>query len=114
MKIDYTNIDVYNGTLTMEFDEKSIHFNIFEVIRYLNNINTYYYIDVIDSCVEHVFDLKLKDTLPAALMHNLDSKNLKRLTSTIELSTNLKIKWHSCNLFPKLHEGTIWALYFTN
>ena len=34
MKTARTKIDVYNGTLTMEFDGEIVHFNIFEAMRY--------------------------------------------------------------------------------
>lgn len=34
MKMARTNVDVYNGTLIIEFDGKIIRFNIFDTMRY--------------------------------------------------------------------------------
>lgn len=67
MKTVHTKIDVHIGTLIMEFDRESICFNIFKIIRYTNYINSSYYIDVVDSCIEHVFELEQEDTLQVAL-----------------------------------------------
>lgn len=67
----------------MEFDEEFIYFNIFRSMRYLNNINFCYYIDVIDSYVEHEFELEQEGTLQIALTHNLDSKDIRKPISAI-------------------------------
>lgn len=40
MKTACIKIDVNNGTLSMEFDDKSIRFNIFQAIWYSNDINS--------------------------------------------------------------------------
>lgn len=52
MKMACTMIDVHSETLTMEFDRNAICFNIFEAMRYPNDVNYYYHIDVVDSYVE--------------------------------------------------------------
>ncbi|XP_023737796.1 uncharacterized protein LOC111885792 [Lactuca sativa] len=44
-----TIIDVHNGKITMEFDGETIHFNIFEAMRYPSNISLLYRVDVIES-----------------------------------------------------------------
>ena len=63
MKIALTKIDVHNGTLTMEFDEESIRFNIFEAMSYLTNIHSYFSIDIIDLLAQEVCELKGRDAL---------------------------------------------------
>lgn len=46
---------------------------------------------IIDTCMEHVFELEKEDTLQVALTHNIDSKNLRRpTTSTIQLIVDME------------------------
>ena len=45
MKIARTKIDVYNGTLTMEFDGEVVRFNIFKAMRYPSDVNSCFQID---------------------------------------------------------------------
>lgn len=52
MIISYIKIDIQNEKLTMEFNWDSIIFNIFEVIRYLNDVKSCYHINVLESCIE--------------------------------------------------------------
>ena len=40
MKTTRTKIDVYNGTLTIEFDGEVVRFNIFEAMRYPSDIHS--------------------------------------------------------------------------
>ena len=49
MKTTKTKIDVYNGTLTMEFDGEIVHFNIFEAMRYPSDLNACFAIDTLDT-----------------------------------------------------------------
>ena len=51
MKTARTKIDVFKGTLTMEFDGDVIDFNISEAIRYPINDYSCFSIDVLDSLV---------------------------------------------------------------
>ncbi|KAL5571230.1 hypothetical protein UlMin_020827 [Ulmus minor] len=51
IKIVWTKIDVHNRTLTMEFDEESISFNIFEAMRYPSDFHSCFTIDIIDTLV---------------------------------------------------------------
>ncbi|XP_052621033.1 uncharacterized protein LOC111901199 [Lactuca sativa] len=44
----HTIIDVHKGKITMEFDGETIHFNIFEAMRYPSNISPLYRVDVIE------------------------------------------------------------------
>ena len=49
LKTSKTKIDVHNGTLTMEFDGEIIKFNIYDAMKYPDDDNPVYSIDVIDS-----------------------------------------------------------------
>ena len=49
LKTSKTKIDVHSGTLTMEFDGEIVKFNIYDAIKYPDNGNPIYSIDVIDS-----------------------------------------------------------------
>ncbi|XP_052621053.1 uncharacterized protein LOC128126918 [Lactuca sativa] len=48
MHTAHTIIDVHKGKITMEFDGETIHFNIFEGMRYPSNISPLYRVDVIE------------------------------------------------------------------
>ena len=48
MKTVRTKIDVYNGTLTIEFNGEVVHFNIFEVMRYPSNVHSCFQVDTLD------------------------------------------------------------------
>ena len=48
MKTAITKIDVYNGTLTIEFDGEVVRFNIFEAMRYPFDVHTCFQIDTLD------------------------------------------------------------------
>ena len=49
MKTARTKIDVYTGTLTMEFDGEIVPFNIFEAMTYLSDLNAFFAIDTLDT-----------------------------------------------------------------
>ncbi|XVF38994.1 hypothetical protein PTKIN_Ptkin01aG0000100 [Pterospermum kingtungense] len=49
LKTSKTKIYVHNGTLTMEFDGRTIKFNIYDDMKYSCDDNPVYSIDVIDS-----------------------------------------------------------------
>ncbi|XP_052622830.1 uncharacterized protein LOC128128071 [Lactuca sativa] len=51
MNTAHTIIDVHNGKITMEFDRETIHFNIFEAMRYPMNISPLYRVDVIETII---------------------------------------------------------------
>ncbi|XP_026399382.1 uncharacterized protein LOC113295245 [Papaver somniferum] len=64
-------IDCDTGTLTMEFDKEIILFNIFEAMRYPSDIQYAFYIDVIGSLAQQMFDLN-NDELESFLQNNID------------------------------------------
>ncbi|CAN6547371.1 unnamed protein product [Malus baccata var. baccata] len=60
MKTARTKIDVFNGTLTMEFDGEVINFNLSDSMKFPNENHSCFAIDVIDSLVQDHLD-NLKD-----------------------------------------------------
>ncbi|CAN6691739.1 unnamed protein product [Malus baccata var. baccata] len=60
MKTARTKIDVFNGTLTMEFDGEVINFNLSDSMKFPNENHSCFAIDVIDSLAQDHFD-NLKD-----------------------------------------------------
>ena len=52
MKTARTNINVYDGTLTMEFDGEVIRFNVFEETRYVSELQSCFAIGVTNSVVQ--------------------------------------------------------------
>ncbi|XP_062014166.1 uncharacterized protein LOC133730628 [Rosa rugosa] len=64
MRTARTKIDVYEGTLTMEFDGDVIGFNIFEAMRYpLSDSKSCFSIDVLDSLAQSFLDAMDDDEL---------------------------------------------------
>ncbi|XP_048227840.1 uncharacterized protein LOC125369451 [Ricinus communis] len=55
MKTAKTKINVDEGTLSIEFDGKIVKFNIFDAMKYPNNVHSLCHIDVIDPIVQEVF-----------------------------------------------------------
>ena len=49
LKTSKTKIDVHSGILTMKFDGKIVKFNIYDAMKYPDDDNPVYSIDVIDS-----------------------------------------------------------------
>nr|KAJ0202227.1 hypothetical protein LSAT_V11C600328980 [Lactuca sativa] len=48
LKTDRTKIDVYDGTLCIEFDGEAINFNIYDVMCYTDDVSALKFIDVIE------------------------------------------------------------------
>jgi len=49
-----TKIDVHVGTLSMEFGDDVVHFNIFEALRHLAEEHSAFLVDIIDDAVDSV------------------------------------------------------------
>ncbi|XP_052209235.1 uncharacterized protein LOC127812751 [Diospyros lotus] len=58
LKTTRTKIDVHDGTLTMEFDREIVKFNIFDNIRYPNDVQSAFSIDVINVFAQETFELR--------------------------------------------------------
>ncbi|XP_026459705.1 uncharacterized protein LOC113360412 [Papaver somniferum] len=57
MRTARTKVDVFKGTITMEFNGEPISFNIFEAMRYPSDVHSCFSVDVIDSLSQQVFEL---------------------------------------------------------
>ncbi|XP_038986582.1 uncharacterized protein LOC120112088 [Phoenix dactylifera] len=100
LKTSKTKIDVHSGTLTMEFDGEIIKFNIYDAMKYPDDDNLVYSIDVIDSLVQKVLELDGKDGLEVAI-----SKHLEKENEELVLSTDLQEIVAALNNFPKLQQS---------
>ncbi|XP_062103883.1 uncharacterized protein LOC133815004 [Humulus lupulus] len=74
LKTDRAEIDVHEGTLTMEFDGKVIRFNIFEAMRYPSDVHSVSSIDILDSLLQRILDLHGDDKLDVVLREPIDLK----------------------------------------
>ena len=75
MKTARTKIDVFKGTLTMEFDGEVIDFNIYDAMRYPHDDHSCFSIDVIDSLAHEFFEDLNKDALEKTLTQSIGVKN---------------------------------------
>jgi len=99
LKTSKTKIDVHSGTLTMEFDGEIVKFNIYDAMKYPNDDNPIYSIDVINSLAHKVFELDGKDGLEVAI-----SKHLEKENEELALSIDLQETFASLNDFSKLQQ----------
>ena len=97
LKTSKTKIDVHSGTLTMEFDGEIVKFNIYDAMKYLDDDNPVYLIDVIDSLAREVFKLDGKDGTEFAI-----SKHLEKENEELALSIDLQETVAALNDFLKL------------
>ena len=74
MKTARTKIDVFKGTLTMEFDGEVIDFNISDTMRYPHDDHSCFSIDVIDSLAQKFFDDLSEDALEKTLTQSIGLK----------------------------------------
>ncbi|CAN6557531.1 unnamed protein product [Malus baccata var. baccata] len=75
MKTARTKIDVFKGTLTMEFDGEVINFNISETMRYPVDDHSCFSIDVIDSLAQEYLEELNEDALEIAITKGIELKN---------------------------------------
>ena len=97
LKTSKTKIDVHSGTLTMEFDGEIVKFNIYDAMKYPDDNNPVYSIDVIDSLAQEALELDGKDGLEVAI-----SKHLEKENEELAMSTDLQETVAVLNDFLKL------------
>ncbi|XP_023732206.1 uncharacterized protein LOC111880021 [Lactuca sativa] len=85
LKIAKTKINVYNGTLSMEFDREVINFNIYEPIRYPSNIHCINFVDMIQPLTKKCFELTNHDSLELVLSMNFDNNLVKVIATNFKL-----------------------------
>ncbi|XP_068329689.1 uncharacterized protein [Pyrus communis] len=71
MKTARTKIDVFKGTLTMEFDGEVIDFNLFETIKYPNDDHSCFSTDILKSLVQDFLDSLDKDPLETTIAEGM-------------------------------------------
>ncbi|CAN6547913.1 unnamed protein product [Malus baccata var. baccata] len=71
MKTARTKIDVFKGTLTMEFDGDVIDFNISEFVKYPKDDHSCFSIDVFDALVQDYLDSLERDPLETTIVHGV-------------------------------------------
>ncbi|XP_068323129.1 uncharacterized protein, partial [Pyrus communis] len=75
MKTARTKIDVYTGTLTMEFDGDIIRFNLSETIKFPDEDHSCFTIDIVDSLAQIHLNRRNEDALEVALVHGIGARN---------------------------------------
>ncbi|CAN6583772.1 unnamed protein product [Malus baccata var. baccata] len=74
MKIARTKIDVFKGTLTMEFDGEIINFNISEAMKFPKDDHSCFSIDVLDELAQDYLDMLEDDPLETTIAQGLGMK----------------------------------------
>ncbi|KAJ0880394.1 putative aspartic peptidase domain superfamily [Helianthus annuus] len=89
LKTARTKIDVYNGTLSMEFDGEVINFNIDDAMRYPSDVSSLNYIDVIEPLTNECFELSNHDVQALVSDKSIDEAVAKELTEKFKLGEDL-------------------------
>ncbi|CAN6554997.1 unnamed protein product [Malus baccata var. baccata] len=72
MKTARTKIDVYSGTLSMEFDGEVINFNLSDSIKYPSEDHSCFSIDIIDSLAQGYLEDLNDDTLEKVITRGME------------------------------------------
>ncbi|CAN6720947.1 unnamed protein product [Malus baccata var. baccata] len=80
MKTARTKIDVFNGTLTMEFDGEVINFNLSDSMKFPSENHSCFSIDIIDSLAQDHFDNLKHDALELVIAQGKNMKNIETTT----------------------------------
>ncbi|CAN6579344.1 unnamed protein product [Malus baccata var. baccata] len=71
MKTARTKIDVFKGTLTMEFDGEVIDFNLSESIKFPKDDHSCFSIDILDDLAQDFLDCLERDTLETTIAQGI-------------------------------------------
>ncbi|CAN6695198.1 unnamed protein product [Malus baccata var. baccata] len=74
MKTARTKIDVYNGTLSMEFDGEVVNFNLSDSIKYPSEDHSCFSIDIIDSLTQGYLEDLNDDALEKVITRGMELK----------------------------------------
>ncbi|KAM1230448.1 hypothetical protein ACFX11_040754 [Malus domestica] len=74
MKTARTKIDVYSGTLSMEFDGEVVNFNLSDSIKYPSEDHSCFSIDIIDSLAQGYLDDLNDDALEKVITQGMEIK----------------------------------------
>ncbi|CAN6580892.1 unnamed protein product [Malus baccata var. baccata] len=75
MKTARTKIDVFKGTLTMEFDGEVIDFNISETMRYPSDNHSCFSIDILDSLAQEYLEELNDNALETIITRGMELNN---------------------------------------
>ncbi|CAN6711729.1 unnamed protein product [Malus baccata var. baccata] len=75
MKTARTKIDVFKGTLTMEFDGEVIDFNLSESIKFPKDDHSCFSIDIINDLAQDFLDCLERDTLETTIAQGIGQKS---------------------------------------
>ncbi|KAD6794574.1 hypothetical protein E3N88_05470 [Mikania micrantha] len=89
LKTAKTKIDVYSGTLSMEFDGEVINFNIYDAMRYPSDVSYLNWLEVIEPLADDCFELTNHDGLALVLNRSIDEAAVKELTEKFKLGEEL-------------------------
>lgn len=70
-----TKIDVQDDTLIIEFNGKVVKFNVYDAMKYPNDLSCAYNIDIIDSLNKSYFDLSHGDEVNITLWNTLNAES---------------------------------------
>ncbi|KAL7606731.1 uncharacterized protein LOC111889056 [Lactuca sativa] len=130
LKIARTKIDIYDGTLSMEFDGEVINFNIYDAMHYPDDVLALNFIDVIEPLSAKYFEIANCESLALVLHRNLSinaaqviSKNYVVDREVQEMATHmdqqrklrygnqtLKLPISNSKLFPSVVQAPILEL----
>ncbi|KAM2325828.1 hypothetical protein ACFX1X_025128 [Malus domestica] len=74
MKTARTKIDVFKGTLTMEFDGEIINFNISEAMKFPKDDHSCFSIDILDELAQDYLDMLEDDPLETTIAQGLGTE----------------------------------------
>ncbi|KAM1621910.1 hypothetical protein ACFXTN_018690 [Malus domestica] len=74
MKTARTKIDVFKGTLTMEFDGEIINFNISEAMKFPKDDHSCFSIDILDELAQDYLDMLKDDPLETTIAQGLGTE----------------------------------------
>ncbi|CAN6570886.1 unnamed protein product [Malus baccata var. baccata] len=84
MKTARTKIDVFKGTLTMEFDGEVIDFNLSESIKFPKDDHSCFSIDIIDDLEQYFLDYLERDTLETTIAQGIGQKSGFAMPRSVE------------------------------
>ncbi|CAN6566316.1 unnamed protein product [Malus baccata var. baccata] len=84
MKTARTKIDVFKGTLTMEFDGEVIDFNLSESIKFPKDDHSCFSIDIIDDLAQDFLDSLERDTLETTIAQGIGQKSGLAVPRSVE------------------------------
>nr|KAJ0187815.1 hypothetical protein LSAT_V11C900503500 [Lactuca sativa] len=118
LKTVRTKIDVYDGTLSMEFDGEVINFNIYDAMRYPDDVSTLNFIDVIEPLSTEYFKITNRESLALVISENyVVDREVQEMAAHLDQqrksrygTQTLKLPISNSNLFPYVVQAPILEL----